>query len=84
MLDSYGGQYRLKGFNDAGEPLDDERDWRNLAMRSGDILGRPAPKSYRFTGNCQSGYLEECSIEVKTDEAAPFTLCAIAVKAGGV
>ncbi len=84
MLDSYGGQYRLKGFNDAGEPLDDERDWRNLAMRSGDILGRPAPQSYRFTGNCQSGYLEECSIEVKTDEAAPFTLCAIAVKAGGV
>ena len=84
MLDSYGGQYRLKGFNDAGEPLDDERDWRNLAMRNGDILGRPAPKSYRFTGNCQSGYLEECSIEVKTDEAAPFTLCAIAVKAGGV
>ena len=84
MLNSYGGQYRLKGFNDAGEPLDDERDWRNLAMRSGDILGNPAPKSYRFTGNCQSGYLEECSIEVKTDERAPFTLCAIAVKAGGV
>lgn len=84
MLDSYGGQYRLKGFNDAGEPLDDERDWRNLAMRGGDILGNPAPKSYRFTGNCQSGYLEECSIEVKTDERAPFTLCAIAVKAGGV
>ena len=83
MLNSYGGQYRLKGFNDAGEPLDDERDWRNLAMRGGDILGNPAPKSYRFTGNCQSGYLEECSIEVKTDERAPFTLCAIAVKAGG-
>lgn len=84
MLDSYGGQYRLKGYNDAGEPLDDEGDWRNLAMRIGDILGNPAPKSYRFTGNCQSGYLEECSIEVKTDERAPFTLCAIAVKAGGV
>lgn len=84
MFNSYGGQYRLKGFNDAGEGLAREQDWRNLAMRNGNIPSVPTPRTYRFTGSCDSGYLEECSIEVKTDENAPFTLSAIAVKAGGV
>lgn len=84
MLDSYGGRYRLRGFNEAGEEVVREDDWRNLAARGNDVNAYPIPQSYRFTGNCQNGYLEECSIEVKTDEPAPFTLCAIAVKAGGV
>ena len=84
MLNSYGGQFRLKGFNCAGEPLEDDSHWRNLAIKSSNIEHDPIPRDYRFTGNCQSGYLEECSIEIKTDERAPFTLCAIALKAGEI
>lgn len=83
MLDSYGGKYRLNGYTANGERFENESDWRNIATKSSDLLANPAPKNYRFVGNCDSGFLEECSIEIKTDEPAPFTLCAIAVKAGG-
>lgn len=83
MLNSFGGKYRLSGWSADMEHLEDENDWRGITMKNADILANPAPRDYRFFGNCNSGFLEEASIEVKTDEPSPFTLCAMAVKAEG-
>ncbi len=84
MLNSYGGEYRLVGWTTDGKPFKHEEDWRRIRM-GGDVLpGKPTPKDYRFMGNCDSGFLEEASIEVRTSEASPFTMCAMALKAGEV
>lgn len=83
MLNSYGGKYRLSGWSADMERLEDKNDWRDITMKNADILANPSPRDYRFFGNCNSGFLEEAAIEVKTDEPSPFTLCAMAVKAEG-
>ena len=83
MLNSYGGKYRLSGWSADMERLEDKNDWRDITMKNADIMANPSPRDYRFFGNCNSGFLEEAAIEVKTDEPSPFTLCAMAVKAEG-
>jgi len=84
MLNAYGGQYRLVGWSADGERLEEAKDWRKITSRSADLLAMPLPRDYRFIGTCDSGYLEEVSIEIETTEPAPFTLCAMAVKGGEV
>nr|DAR29694.1 MAG TPA: stabilization protein [Caudoviricetes sp.] len=82
MLDSYGGEYRVVGFDKNGDWNPD--DWNPIVPREselmGELLGTKTPRDYRFTGACDSGFLEEGAIELKTTETAPFTLCAIGAK----
>lgn len=81
MLDSYGGKFRVAGFNQNGDA--DKGEWRDILPREKEFLNAPTPRDYRYTGAADAGYLEEGSIEISTDEEAPFELTAIAINAKG-
>ena len=82
LLNSYGGEYRIIGFDNNGDWNPDK--WRPIVPRESELMNELSdiriPRDYRFTGSCDSGFMEECAIEVKSREPAPFTLCAIGAK----
>lgn len=81
MLDSFGGKFRMVGFNRNGDADGDE--WRDILPREGEFLRPPARRDYRYTGAVDAGYLEEASVEISSDEEAPFELTAIGLNAKG-
>lgn len=81
LINSLGGKFRIVGFNLNGDETADE--WRNILPRESEFLQEAKPRNYRYVGACDVGYLEEGSIEISTDETAPFELTAIGIKAKG-
>ena len=81
LLNSLGGRFRISGIDQRGEAFAD--GWRDILPREGEFLQDAAPRDYRYTGSCDTGYLEEGSIEISTDSPAPFELAAIGIKAKG-
>lgn len=81
LLNSFGGRFRIVGFNQNGDEALD--DWREILSRESEFLQNPQPRDYRYTGTCDTGYLEEGSIEISTDFPAPFELTAIGINAKG-
>ena len=82
LVNAYGGNYRVVGFNPNGDEFADT--WQPIVPREDEVIaeldGEISPRDYRFTGLCDTGYLEEASVEISTDEKAPFELVAIGAK----
>ena len=81
LLNSLGGRFRVSGFDQNGGECAD--DWRDILPRESEFLQNPQPRDYRYLGSCDTGYLEEASIEISTDSPAPFELAALAINAKG-
>ena len=73
--------FRVSGFDQNGGECAD--DWRDILPRESEFLQNPQPRDYRYLGSCDTGYLEEASIEISTDAPAPFELAALAINAKG-
>ena len=81
LLNSFGGKFRVVGFNKNGDECSD--DWRDILPRESEFLQPIQPRDYRYIGSCNTGYLEEGSIEISTSSPAPFELTAIGINAKG-
>ncbi len=79
LLNSLGGRYRIVGVDQNGDDCTD--DWRDILPRENELFQQPKPRDYRFCGSCDTGYLQEGSIEISTNEDAPFELTAIGLNA---
>lgn len=79
MINSWGGRLRVEGFDQNGDVA--EIDSINIFPRESEFLQPPKARDYRFNGVCDTGYLEEGSVVVETEDAMPFELTAIGIKA---
>ena len=78
MLNSFGGKFRLSGYNINGDIQED--NWQIIAPKEREFeQGLKQGREYRFSGKSEGGYYEEVAVEVATDENAPFELTAIGV-----
>ena len=78
LQNSFGGKYRISGIDQNGDAFAD--DWQEISPRENEVFIKSSPRDYRFTGSCDTGYLEEGSIEIESDKEAPFELTAISAK----
>ena len=81
LLNSFGGKFRVVGFDANGDAAGDE--WRNILPKEEEFPLPLAPRDYRYAGAVDTGYLEEAAIEVSASDAAPFELTAIGINAKG-
>ena len=81
LLNSIGGKFRISGFDQNSNPCADQ--WRNILPLESEFLQNPSPRDCRFCGSCDTGYLEEASIEISSDSPAPFEIAAIGINAKG-
>ena len=76
LVDSYGGEYRVVGYNENGDAV--EPEFREIQPRENEIFDTSNKvRDYRFSGVVRSGNLEEASIELRTNKPAPFEITAI-------
>lgn len=81
LLNSIGGKFRISGFDQNSNPCADQ--WRNILPLESEFPQNPSPRDCRFCGSCDTGYLEEASIEISSDSPAPFEIAAIGINAKG-
>lgn len=75
---SGGGKVKAIGFDRRGDFV--KSDWQEILPNSNYIDASTIAQTYRAEVKLNSGYVEEFSIAVKTNEEAPFTLCALGLK----
>lgn len=75
---SGGGKVKAIGFDRRGDSV--KSDWQEILPNSNYIDASTIAQTYRAEVKLNSGYVEEFSIAVKTNEEAPFTLCALGLK----
>lgn len=82
FLNSFGGRYRITGFDQNGDEFSD--DWREISPRETEVFNDAvSSRDYRFTGICNTGYLDEGTVELSTDSSHPLELLSIGIKATG-